>query len=192
MKARGVDSEYEHDVEPESKFQIVGETTPSGANHVLKGAAKDPSDDVKLFYEWGDRGAASQELSADGAARYVLDIAGTSTSVQAPGKSDESNYWKRNPEALTDDTGKEYFSTSLPNPVKTTIDGDIEVSAGYEDGDLFALVTFDTEYDTNDEEIQDGSFRILYQEPFESDAEDELERTQEALRSLENMKSLLE
>lgn len=183
--------DYEQNMEAESRFQIVGEATPSEARHLLKDAVQDSGDEVGLFYDWGgERGAGNENLPAHEAADYVRAVSGE-VSVQAPGKSDKLNYWRLNPESLHNSDLDDYEPTELPNPANVSVDGAIEASAGYEDGNLTIFVGMDTDYE-EEGEIHEGSLRVTYNEPFESGAENELQRTQEALEHLENLEHLLE
>ncbi|WEL23674.1 hypothetical protein [Candidatus Nanohalovita haloferacivicina] len=190
---RAVDSDYENNMDAEADIKITGKTTPSGASQMVKTAISDPSEEVSMTYQWGDRGATTEKLQRDEAAKYLLNVAGASeSSAQASGRQEESNYWRKNKDAMFDDSLPESENTQLPNPIKTSIDGEINAGVNYTDGVIGVMLEFDTSYDSDDEEIQDGEMRITYSEPFESNAENELERTQEAIEGLKDLGNLLE
>lgn len=187
-----LEPKYNNNLEVESDIKISGKTTPLIASLMVKQGVPDISEDVSISYDWGDAGATAQDLEADEAASYLLSIAGEANpNVQALGKEDEPNYWRENEEAIFDENIPETEVTNLPNPIKTSIDGDIEAGLNYKDGILGLSVEFDTAYEDSDE-AREGHMRITYAEPFESNADSELARTHDALQEIESLKDLLE
>lgn len=188
MNTGGYDRDHEHEMEAESNFSISGKTTPSGATYLPQ--VLDAQEEIRISYEWGERGVTSEELPRYEAEEFIAEATGRGSRAQPSEKRFEGNYWTDAPDSAMCDLK----STSLPNPVDIRVDGEIEATVQYDDGTLAMFIEFDTEYvhEGRDEEISEGNFRITYAEPFKQDAESEFERTRAALDQLDKLGSLLE
>ena len=185
MDAKNKD--YESDLNVESKFEISGTTTPSGARYIPHILEAD--EELRVSYTWGERGVTSENMVKSEAGSYLNGLLGRG-GYQPIEKIEESHYWTKAPADATNDLNE----TSLPNPEYLKADGDIDVHISYENGFMGLKIELDTEYahEIADEDISKGKFKLSYSEKFAEDADNELERTRASLDQFDKVEHLLE
>ena len=149
------DTDY-NNPEPESMFPVSGTTTPSGASFMPQVVGCDV---VEVSYTWDAQGEeernVTEEMPLAETRRYLSDVLNIGSGTQPDEKFYNTVYW-------TDAQDKGGEPTSLPNPNRVGVDGEIGVDITYEGGLLELNIEFDTEYSNmmGLEEEPEGVLRV--------------------------------
>lgn len=172
----------------ESQFEMSGEPTPEQASLLVNRVPQDVYDEVDVRYE-GEESRGTEEMPVLEAERYFESATESKeplASAQPEKKLDDENYWTE----ATEDSGRDFFRTTLPNPRDLSADSNIEAEAGYEDGQLSLYVSVDT-VKGDGQDGEGGKLRVTYHDNFEVDADNELERTQAVMDHFDGLDSVL-
>lgn len=176
-------------MDAESQFEMSGEPTPEEASLLVNRVPQDVYDEVDVKYEGGkERGR--EEMPVLEAERYLESVTESKeplASAQPEEKLDDENYWTE----ATEDSGRDFFRTTLPNPQDLSVGDGIEAEAGYEDGQLSLYVSVDT-VEGEGADAAEGNLRITYHDDFEVDVDNELERTQAVMNHFDGLGSVVE
>jgi hypothetical protein len=197
---------YDREIETESDLSIRGKLRPADTNNIFRSFGGTEREDIRVSFSpdsqdnddtvYSGGPAVHKFDDSQEAQEYVDDVLG-GTSAQPLDEMDSPAYHTELGEEARADT----IGTSIPNPSKLNIDGEIEggVRAIPLEGDTNGFYQLELEYDVigssrvdGDESMNDGTMSVGSSGKYiKADSENQFEEIQQVAKDFEDFMSHL-